>query len=178
MTATRAYVALGSNLGDRRRLLEGALRELDAAPGVRVLARSRIYETAPVGPTPQGPYLNAVARVATSLAPRALLDRLLDIEARAGRTRDGRRDAPRTLDLDLLLYGDRCLREEGLEIPHPRMHLRGFVLEPLRELAADLVHPACGEPIRVLAERVRDPAAVRLLEPAETPGRSLWPSSP
>lgn len=178
MRVATAYVALGSNLGDRHRLLEAALRELEALAGVRVLARSRIYETAPEGPPPQRPYLNAVVSLETDLGPRALLEQLLAIEQRAGRIRDGRRNAPRTLDLDLLLYGNLCFREEGLEVPHPRMHLRAFVLEPLRELAADLVHPGLGVPIRTLAERVRARGAVHALEPDEEERRAGWPSSP
>ncbi len=158
-----AYVALGSNLGDRRAQLAAALEALRQTPGVRVLGVSAVYETEPVGP-PQGRYLNAAARLATSLSPRALLERLLAIEARAGRVRGSERNAPRTLDLDLLLYADRELREPDLELPHPRMAARPFVLEPLRELAPDLLHPVLGASIDELARRVRDPAAVRRLD--------------
>jgi len=117
-----------------------------------------------VGPGEQGAYLNAVARVATSLSPRALLELLLAIEADAGRTRGAERNAPRTLDLDLLLYGDRRVDEDALEIPHPRMWQRGFVLEPLRELAPDLIAPGQSENVEILASRVRDPGAVRRFE--------------
>lgn len=173
-------MALGSNLGHRAEHLSAALRELDASRGVRVAAVSPVYETDPVGPPPQGPYLNAVVRLETRVAPRALLERLLEIEASRGRTR-GERDAARTLDLDLLLYGARRIDEPGLSVPHPRLHERAFVLEPLGDLAPDLVHPTLRETIRALAARVRDPASVRRLEPADVPasGRSpLWPSPP
>ncbi len=155
-----AYVALGSNLGDRAAQLAAAIAALRAHPGVRVEALSTVYETAPVGPPPQGPYLNAVARLRTRLAPRALLERLLEIEVAAGRRRGGPRWSARTLDLDLLLYGSLVLDERGLCIPHPRLHERAFVLEPLCELAPRLVHPRLGSRIEELARRVRDPQAV------------------
>lgn len=158
--AADAYVGLGSNLGDRRRHLECAARALRDTPGIEEAVLSPVYETDPVGP-PQPPYLNAVARVRTTLGPRQLLDRLLAIEREHGRERGATRNAPRPLDLDLLLYGDCCVRSPGLEIPHPRLHERGFVLEPLRDLAAGLRHPTLGETIEDLALRVRDPAAVR-----------------
>jgi 2-amino-4-hydroxy-6-hydroxymethyldihydropteridine diphosphokinase len=167
-----AYIALGSNLGDRQALLAFAVEALSATPRIEVVAVSRIYETAPVGPAPQGPYLNAVLRVETRLEPRALLEHMLDVERRAGRERPAAeplRWGPRTLDLDLLLYADRCLDEPGLCIPHPRLHERAFVLEPLCELAAALVHPRLGEPLSAWAERQRDPSAVRLL-----PGELRW----
>jgi 2-amino-4-hydroxy-6-hydroxymethyldihydropteridine diphosphokinase len=114
-----------------------------------------------VGPLPQGPYLNAVAEVETRLEPRALLERLLQIEAEEGRIRTGVRGEARTLDLDLLLFADRCIDEEGLVVPHPRMHERGFVLEPLCELAPQSVHPGSGKTVAELAAGLRDPAAVR-----------------
>jgi 2-amino-4-hydroxy-6-hydroxymethyldihydropteridine diphosphokinase len=157
----RAFVALGSNLGDREAALAFAVAELRASEGVEVEALSPVYETAPVGGPPQGPYLNAVVALRTALAPRALLERLLAIEARAGRERGPLRDAPRHLDLDLLLYDDLVLAEPGLVVPHPRLHERAFALEPLRDLAPDLVHPVLGETIDRLARRFRDPAAVR-----------------
>ncbi|MEN8181750.1 MAG: 2-amino-4-hydroxy-6-hydroxymethyldihydropteridine diphosphokinase [Myxococcota bacterium] len=159
----QAYVALGSNLGDRRKTLVSALAALAHEEGMRTLACSRVYETEPEGP-PQERYLNAVVRLETFLAPRALLGRLLAIEVSHGRRRGPTRNAPRTLDLDLLLHGDDCLDATDLVLPHPRMHLRAFVLEPLCELAPQLVHPRLGRTIRELAAGVRDPARVRVLE--------------
>lgn len=136
----QAVVALGSNLGDRAALLSGALRLLGTLG--TVTARSRLYETAPVGP-PQPSYLNAVALLETSLAPRALLDGLLGIERSLGRVREARW-GPRTVDLDLIALGDRVVREEGLVVPHPEAHRRAFVLVPLEELAPTLSLPGVG----------------------------------
>ncbi len=155
------YVAMGSNLGDRDANLAVGLAALRATEGVEVIAVSPLYETDPVGPPPQGPYLNGAIELATSLSPDALLERLLEIEVSRGRTRGPDRNAPRTLDLDLLLYGDRKLAGPDLEVPHPRLADRPFVLEPLCDLAPNLVHPALGETIEALACKVRDPAAVR-----------------
>ena len=167
--AVRAFVALGSNLGDRHALLDFAVARLRASEGIAVLAVSPVYETAPVGGPPQDAYLNAAVALRTALAPRALLERLLAIEAQAGRVRTGVRDAPRRLDLDLLLYGELVLDEPGLVLPHPRLHERAFALVPLADLAPDLVHPVRGETIGRLAERVRDPAALRLAGPVGPP---------
>jgi 2-amino-4-hydroxy-6-hydroxymethyldihydropteridine diphosphokinase len=157
----RVYVAMGSNLGDRDANLAAGLAALRATKGVEVVAVSPLYETDPVGPPPQGSYLNGAIELATTLAPDALLERLLEIEVSRGRTRGPDRNAPRTLDLDLLLYGDRKLVGPDLEIPHPRLAERAFVLEPLSDLAPDLIHPTLGETIEALACGVRDPAAVR-----------------
>jgi len=155
-----AYVSVGTNLGDRAAHLQRAVASIAAAPGTRVVALSPIFETDPVGPPPQGAYLNAALRVETSLTPRALLDALLAIERAAGRER-GARNAARTLDLDLLLYGDRVIDEPGLVVPHPRLAERAFVLAPLAALAPDVVHPVLRETIAALAARVHDPVAVR-----------------
>jgi 2-amino-4-hydroxy-6-hydroxymethyldihydropteridine diphosphokinase len=157
--AVDAYVALGSNLGDRAGHLAAATAALRACPGVRVVAVSTVYETAPIGPPPQGPYLNAALHLRTDLAPRALLACLLEIEAAQGRQRSAGRWSARTLDLDLLFYGSLVLDEPGLCIPHPHLHERGFVLAPLCELAARLVHPRLGETVEQLARKVCDPAA-------------------
>lgn len=154
------YVALGSNLGDREAHLTAAVEALRARPGVRITAVSRVYETDPVGPPPQGPYLNAVVRLRTRLPPRELLETLLEIEAAQGRQRESGRDRARTLDLDLLFYGSLTLDEPGLRVPHPRLHERGFVLGPLRDLAPALVHPRLGKTVEELARNVRDPGAV------------------
>jgi 2-amino-4-hydroxy-6-hydroxymethyldihydropteridine diphosphokinase len=158
---TTAFVSLGSNLGDRQVHLQRGLDALRATPGIARVESSRVYETDPVGPPPQGPYLNAVAKIETELPPRTLLERLLEIEAAEGRLRRGVRNEARTLDLDLLLFGDCCIDEEGLTVPHPRMQERVFVLEPLCELASHRVHPRSGATIAELAARVRDPVAVR-----------------
>ena len=159
-----AYIALGSNLGDRERHLGAAFAALRALRGVRDVSLSRVYETDPIGPGEQRPYLNAVARVCTDLPPRALLDRLLAIERSEGRVRGPERNAARTLDLDLLLYGEREIDEPGLVVPHPRIAERPFVLEPLCDLAPDLVIPGAAAPVCALAAAVRDPAAVRVRE--------------
>jgi 2-amino-4-hydroxy-6-hydroxymethyldihydropteridine diphosphokinase len=156
-----AYVACGSNLGDRDGYLDFAARMLHANERVRVCAVSRVYETDPLGPPPQGPYLNAVLELRTGLPARELLELLLEVERKAGRRRGRRRWEPRTLDLDLLLYGDREIQEPGLSVPHPRLQERAFVLEPLAELASELLHPVLGLRIAELARRQRDPRAVR-----------------
>lgn len=154
-----AYIALGSNLGDRRGHLDAGLEALDREPGITVSAISRFVETEPVGPPGQGPYLNAAARLRTSLAPADLLRAMLAAERDRGRDRsEGERWGPRTLDLDLLLYGDRILEEPGLEVPHPRMHERIFVLGPLAEVGPDAVHPVLGRTVRELLASV-GPAA-------------------
>ena len=138
-----ATIGLGANLNDPAAQVEYALAELDRLPGTRLLARSSLYASAPVGYVDQPDFINAVAQVETDLAPRALLVALLDIEHRHGRERSFR-NAPRTLDLDLLLYGDAHFHEEGLTLPHPRMHERGFVLLPLLEIAPDATIPGRG----------------------------------
>jgi 2-amino-4-hydroxy-6-hydroxymethyldihydropteridine diphosphokinase len=175
-TARDAFVALGSNLGDRAEHLRAAADAIATTHGIEAVAYSRLYETDPVGPPPQGPYLNAVMHVRTTLGPEDLLARLLDIERRRGRERGAERDAPRSLDLDLLDYDGRCVEEEGLELPHPRLHERAFVLEPLAELAGERVHPRLGVTIGELARRVRNPDAVRPWrgQKGDDPWRS-WP---
>jgi 2-amino-4-hydroxy-6-hydroxymethyldihydropteridine diphosphokinase len=139
-----AYVALGSNLGDREAHLAHAVAALRATCGVEVRALSSIRETQPVGGPPQGAFLNAVVELRTELSARTLLERLLEIEAEAGRERGPLRNAPRTLDLDLLIYGDQRIDEPGLVVPHPRMHERAFVLEPLAEIAPELARRVAG----------------------------------
>ena len=140
-----AYIGLGSNLGDREEALTAAVAALRANPGVAVVAESSVRETEPWGGIPQPNYLNAVVAVVTELAPAELLRELLDIERTLGRDRSAQvRFGPRTIDLDLLLYGDETVAEPGLEIPHPRIAERRFVLEPLVELDPGLVIPAQG----------------------------------
>jgi len=164
-----AYVALGANLGDRAATLHAAVCALEAEYGIDWVTRSPLYETDPVGGPAQGPYLNAVCELRTALPARALLEWLLGIEARTGRTRGAERNAPRLLDLDLLLYGNEVIDEPDLVVPHPRLHERAFVLEPLAAIAPEVVHPTLGVSVRLLAARARDPGGVRRL-PAELCG--------
>lgn len=138
-----ATVGLGANLNDPAAQVEYALAELDRLPGTRLTARSSLYASAPVGYLDQPDFVNAVAQIETTLAPRALLEALLDIEHCHGRERSFR-NAPRTLDLDLLLYGRAHFHEDGLSLPHPRMHARAFVLLPLLEIAPDTRIPGHG----------------------------------
>jgi 2-amino-4-hydroxy-6-hydroxymethyldihydropteridine diphosphokinase len=137
---TTAYVGLGSNLADPVRQVEAALAELDRVPQTRLIKRSSLYRTKPVGYAAQPDFVNAVAQLETGLAPERLLDELQAIEARHGRERSFP-NAPRTLDLDLLLFGKLVVQTERLTVPHPRMRERAFVLEPLREIAPDLELP-------------------------------------
>ena len=148
----RAYVGLGANLGRREANLESALALLRREPGVEVVAVSSFRETEPVGLVDQPRFLNAAAAVETDLPPRELLDRFLAVERALGRTREGPRFGPRTIDLDLLLYGDAVVREPGLDVPHPRLHERRFALEPLAELDPGLVVPGRGPVSALLAE--------------------------
>ena len=146
----RAYVGLGSNLGEREATLWKALEGLGATQGIEVLAVSSFRETDPVGVVDQPRFVNAAAALETSLSPRELLERLLDVERSLGRDRAvEERWGPRTLDLDLLLYGGESIDEPGLEVPHPRLTERAFVLEPLLELDPDLRLPD-GRPLRDL----------------------------
>jgi 2-amino-4-hydroxy-6-hydroxymethyldihydropteridine diphosphokinase len=148
----RAYVALGSNLGDREATIRAALAALDAATGVRVAAVSSLVETEPVGVVDQPRFLNGAAALDTSLDPEALLGLLLALERRFGRDREGvPAQGPRTLDLDLLLYGNARIHRPGLEIPHPRLHERAFVLAPLAELDPSLEVPGKGDIQTLLA---------------------------
>jgi 2-amino-4-hydroxy-6-hydroxymethyldihydropteridine diphosphokinase len=159
---TRAYIALGANLGDRARAIALALDALRATPRVRVVEVSRLWETEPVGP-PQPAYLNAAAALDTELDALALLARLHEAERAAGRTRGAERNLPRTLDLDLLLFGGLAIEAPELVVPHPRMHERSFVLEPLAEIAGDVVHPVLRRTIAELAASVRDVEKARSL---------------
>jgi 2-amino-4-hydroxy-6-hydroxymethyldihydropteridine diphosphokinase len=138
-----AFVGLGSNLADPVEQVTHALAALDSLPQTRVLRRSSLYRSAPVGYLEQPDFINAVAQLETELAPHALLDALLALEHECGRTREFR-NAPRTLDLDVLLYDDLVHHEHGLTVPHPQMHLRAFVLQPLLEIAPACVIPGVG----------------------------------
>ena len=148
---TRAFVGLGSNLGDREAMLRAALERLSAEEGIDVVAVSSVRETDPVGYLDQPRFLNAAAELETTLSPRDLLCRLLAIETALGRTRDGPPLGPRSIDLDLLLHGDAELDEPGVCVPHPRLHERRFVLEPLAELDPELAIPGRGNVEELLA---------------------------
>jgi len=146
-----AFVGIGSNLGDREGNFRQAVELLSAEDGIDVVAVSEIRETDPVGPVEQGPFLNGAVLIETGLAPRELLERLLAVEERLGRVRR-ERWGPRTIDLDLLLYGDDVVDEPGLTVPHPRLHERRFALEPLSDLAPSLEIPGKGPISALLAE--------------------------
>jgi 2-amino-4-hydroxy-6-hydroxymethyldihydropteridine diphosphokinase len=146
----RAFVGLGSNLGDPEKLIRSALELLGAEEGIEVVAVSTLRETDPVGYEDQPRFLNGAAELLTELAPQELLERLLAVERRLGRVRgEGPRFGPRRIDLDLLLYGDETLQEPGLTLPHPRLHERRFALEPLAELDPTLEIPGRG-PVQAL----------------------------
>jgi 2-amino-4-hydroxy-6-hydroxymethyldihydropteridine diphosphokinase len=145
------YIGLGSNLGDREATIRRALELLAADGAIEVEAVSSLRETEPVGYVDQPRFLNGAAALRTELAPRAVLERLQQVEAALGRDRTGRRFGPRTIDLDLLLYDGVQVDEPGLEIPHPRLVERRFVLEPLAELDSTLEVPGRGSVQALLA---------------------------
>lgn len=148
---TEAYIALGSNLGNARGHVLGAFDALARLPGTQLLAHSPLYLTPPWGMLEQPPFVNAVARIGTTLSPHALLDALLAIERAAGRVRDGERWGPRTLDLDILHMDGVALDDDRLSLPHPRIRDRAFVLLPLNDLAPDLELPGQGRVADLLA---------------------------
>lgn len=147
-----AYLALGSNVGDRDEHLRRALAAVAALPGISSVVPSAFYETAPVGPQDQGPFLNAAARIDTTLAPEPLLEQLLGLERKLGRPpREARQHwGPREIDLDLLLHGDTVLDLPGLTLPHPRLHERWFVLRPMCDVGPDVPHPLFRQTMRQL----------------------------
>jgi deoxyguanosine kinase len=165
---TAAYVGLGSNRGDRQRSIKDALDALNRHPEIEVARVSDITETVPLGQASEPYYLNGVAEVRTTLTPEGLLNVLLATEDMLGRVRRNRW-GPRTIDLDLLLFGEQIVRLGNLIVPHPQMHLRSFVLGGLCQLAPDLVHPLFNEPVRELADRlgggdfVLDPSGPQLV---------------
>ena len=156
----RAYLGFGSNLGDREKRILTAMELLDRAEGVSVVSRSTLYETDPVGETDQPPFLNAAAGVETELSPRELLKLIREIEKTIGRT-PTYRWGPREIDIDILLFDDCVVDEEGLTIPHPRMHQRAFVLVPLLEIAPEALHPVLGKTIEELLLVSGPPSGVR-----------------
>lgn len=147
----RAFVGIGANLGDREQSIRRAITLLGAAPGVEVVATSQLRETEPWGPIAQPCFLNGAAELLTDLEPHQLLATLLGIETELGRSRDGERWGPRTIDLDLLLLDGRVVNEPGLQLPHPRLHERSFVLEPLCDLDPQLDVPGHGRVSTLLA---------------------------
>ena len=160
MPPVRAFVGLGANLGDPEAQVRGALTALEAIRATRLVAASSLYRSTPVGVGGQPDFINAVAAIETARGARALLADLLGVEARFGRRREFP-GAPRTLDLDLLLYGDQLIDEPGLVVPHPRMHERAFVLAPLAEIAPETVVPGKG-PVSVLLAACKDQKVERI----------------
>ena len=154
--AVTAYIALGANLGDRRGNIAAALERLNRVPGVTVTKASTLVENPAVGGPADSPaFLNGAVEIETSLAAVELLEALLSIEQSLGRVRKDKW-GPRAIDLDLVLYGDRVVNEPGLTVPHPLMHERRFVLEPLAEIAPDAEHPVLKAPVRELLETLAD----------------------
>jgi 2-amino-4-hydroxy-6-hydroxymethyldihydropteridine diphosphokinase len=153
-----AYIGAGSNVGDRAELLRIAARRIAAIDGVLSLMCSPVYETVPVGPAGPDPFLNAVFLTNTRLSPMALFEQLRQIENDLGRRPP--RSGPRPIDLDLLFYDDLVMRTESLIIPHPRAHLRAFVLKPLADLVPGYCHPELGSSIRDLLARLSEPSEI------------------
>ena len=154
MAPSEAYIALGANLGDRERNIRDAVARLKATPGIEEVRVSSLLENPAVGgPTGSPAFLNGAAVVRTTLSPQDLLRRMLEIEHAMGRSRR-RRWEPRPIDLDLILYGDRVIDTPELKVPHPRMHERLFVLQPLAEIAPDAVHPAACVTVGDLLQRL------------------------
>ena len=162
----KAFVALGANLGEREAQIERALSALEAR-GMRAARRSSFYLTEPVGGPPQDWYVNAVAELSTSLSPEGVLRACLEVERAMGRVRTVK-DGPRTIDIDLLLHGHETRDTEALVLPHPRMHLRRFVLVPLAEIAPRALHPVLGLTVSDLLARCPDRSEVRALAAAAT----------
>ncbi|MDQ7778736.1 MAG: 2-amino-4-hydroxy-6-hydroxymethyldihydropteridine diphosphokinase [Planctomycetota bacterium] len=170
---TTAYLALGSNLGDRRRNLTRAVSVLAKTAGVRVLACSRVWETDAVGGPTQGRFLNAVVKVESHITPLELLARLQEIEFRLGRKRPAAKWAPRTLDIDILSFGRHRITSRNLTAPHPRMHTRLFVLIPLFEVAPRFVHPVLRKTVRTMIAETRKAIAA---DPARAHEGSVFPT--
>lgn len=151
-----AFISLGSNIGDKAGYCRKGIDGLAATPRTVITARSRFYRTAPVDYTDQDWFVNAVVRIRTLLAPSALLARIASVERAAGRERKGVRFGPRTLDMDILLFEDRIIETPELTLPHPRMHKRRFVLQPLCDIDPAIVHPVFRKHIRTLLDHLDD----------------------
>ena len=169
-----AFVALGSNLGDRGSIFSTTIRALEADASLDLIAASPVFETDPVGPGEQGAYFNAVVCLRTGLAPPTLLRLLQDIEVSLGRDRSEAavRWGPRTIDLDILFYGERRIETPDLVIPHPRAHERAFVLVPMAALAPDFVHPVLGSSMQTLVSMQLEDESMRRM-----PDPEGWPRS-
>ena len=154
-----AYIGLGSNLGDRVGHIEAAIKQISEHPDCQVLETAPLYETEPLGNESGGWFLNSVICVETILPPRELLELLFEIESSMGRRRDSHW-APRTIDLDILFYDQLTVNEGGLTIPHPQLHIRRFVLEPLAQIAPSLIHPVFKQNIYTLLANLQDPLKV------------------
>lgn len=166
MSREIVYIGFGSNLGNRLDFCDRAVALLSLLPHSQVTGVSSLYETEPLPEHSPGPdwFLNGIVRLETDLTPQSLLEVCREVEQSLGRDPD-HRDGPRTLDLDILLYGNRVINETGLIVPHPRLHLRRFVLAPLAELAPDLQHPLLNKTASALLAELNDPSVVRRLDP-------------
>lgn len=162
----RAYIGIGSDLGDRIERCQEAIRAMSEIAGITAIRASSLYETAPVPPASGDWFVNGVVSVQTQLKPEALLLELQRIERSMGRPAERARGEARSIDLDLLLVGSQVVEEPDLILPHPRLHQRRFVLVPLCELDPDLYHPVLGVTMRQLLDGLDDPSSVRLLVPA------------
>ena len=152
---TLAYVGVGSNLGDRKHTIHEAERRLASNPEIHFLRSAPLYETDPLGGPPQGRYLNTVWELETALNAQEFMTLLLSVESHLGRKRF-ERNGPRSIDLDLLFFGDQVIREETLTVPHPRLHERWFVLKPLWDLRSDLIHPVFKKSVCELLDEVNE----------------------
>ena len=158
-----AYIGLGSNLNDRTKNLNEAINMIEEASEIKILKRSRVYQTEPVGPKDQPDFLNMALEIETALSSLDLIDFLQGVERKMGRQRK-KKWGPRNIDLDLLLYGDQVKNMAKLTLPHPRMHLRKFVLMPLAEIAKDRVHPTLKKTVAKLLEDLKEDSKVELFQ--------------
>lgn len=178
MERETAFIGFGSNVGDRLDYCDRAVTLLGLLPNTRVIAVSSLYETEPVadaGNPGTGWFLNGVVRLETEMVPERLLAVCRDMEQALGRNQE-RREGPRTLDLDILFYGNRVIDRANLVIPHPRLHLRRFVLAPMAELDPDWRHPVFNRTVRELLAHLSDPAEVRRLDPQPSPRYGFRPA--
>jgi 2-amino-4-hydroxy-6-hydroxymethyldihydropteridine diphosphokinase len=152
-----AYISIGSNLGDKQSNCKKGIAALNKTPGITVTAHAKFYKTAPVDFTDQDWFVNTAVRIATELLPRDLLRQLKRIESDVGRIQSGIRFGPRVLDLDIILYDNLVFKSDKLEIPHPRMHKRRFVLGPICDIDPLVMHPTLKKPVKTLLDGIEDP---------------------